>query len=343
MNMEDPLSVQGLKIVIPMAGFGTRLRPHTWSRPKQLISMAGKPVLAHVLDTFNTLPDPDNVEYIFIVGYLGEQIRAYMDAFYPNLRVNYVIQEEMRGQSHAIALTRQYLDGPMLMVFADTLVETDLSFLVNETAGGIAWVKPVPDPRRFGVAVEDSQGRVTRLVEKPKEMDNNLAVVGFYYFQNSAELLAAIDEQIKRDVQLKGEYFLVDAINIMIENGLLMRTQLVDVWLDAGTPQDVLSTNRYLLDHGRANSQEAATREGVTIIPPVYIHPGAKVQNSVIGPYASINDCCIVNSSIIRNTILEDNAEVTDTILDSSLIGCEAHIQGRPGSVIAGDNTMMSF
>jgi glucose-1-phosphate thymidylyltransferase len=249
----------------------------------------------------------------------------------------------MRGQSHAISLARKYLNGPMLMVFADTLVETDLSFLAHETAGGVAWVKPVTDPRRFGVAVINGQGRVTRLVEKPQDIENNLVVVGFYYFQNSADLLSAIDEQIQRDIQLKGEYFLADAVNIMIERGLVMRTQHVNVWLDAGTPQDVLETNRYLLDHGRANSTDAAQRPGVTVIPPVFIHPGAQVQNCVIGPYASINDCCIVENSILRNTILEDGAEVTDAILDGSLIGCEARIQGRPGALIAGDNTVMSI
>jgi glucose-1-phosphate thymidylyltransferase len=122
-----------------------------------------------------------------------------------------------------------------------------------------------------------------------------------------------------------------------------MRTQAVDVWLDAGTPQDVLDTNRYLLEHGRANSAEAALRPGVTIIPPVFIHPGALVQDCVIGPYTSINDCCAVKNSILRNTILEDGAEVTDAILDGSLIGCDAHIQGRPGALIAGDNTVMSI
>jgi glucose-1-phosphate thymidylyltransferase len=140
-----------------------------------------------------------------------------------------------------------------------------------------------------------------------------------------------------------GEYFLADAVNIMIEGGLVMRTQPVEVWLDAGTPQDVLETNRYLLDHGRANSAEAAVRQSVTIIPPVFIHPGAMIKNCVIGPYASINDSCRVESSIIRNSILEDGAEVTDTILDGSLIGCEAHIKGRPGALIAGDNTVMSI
>lgn len=332
-----------MKIVIPMGGFGTRLRPHTWSRPKQLISMAGKPVLAHVMDTFSTLPSSIDAEYIFIVGKLGEQIRAYMSTYYPQLQVSYVVQDEMRGQSHAISLAKEYLEGPMLMVFADTLVETDLSFLANETAGGVAWVKQVPDPRRFGVAVVDGSGKVTRLVEKPQSLENNLVVVGFYYFQNSADLLLAINEQIQRNIQLKGEYFLADAINIMIEHGLNMRTQTVEVWLDAGTPQDVLETNRYLLDHGRANTSEAVLRPGITVIPPVFIHPGAQVQNSVIGPYASINDCCQVQSSIIRNSILEDGAEVTDTILDGSLIGCEAHIQGRAGALIAGDNSVMSI
>lgn len=332
-----------MKIVIPMAGYGTRLRPHTWSRPKQLISMAGKPVLAHLLDTFKTLPDPTNVEYIFIIGYLGEQIRAYTDAFFPELQITYVTQEDMRGQSHAIALAREHLEGPMLMVFADTLVETNLSFLANETAGGVAWVKPVPDPRRFGVAVVNSDGRVTRLVEKPKEMDNNLAVVGFYYFQNSLELLSAIDEQMRNNIHLKGEYFLADAINIMIDRGLVMRTHLVDLWLDAGTPQDVLGTNRYLLDHGRANDLQVSIPKGVTVIPPVFIHPGAKVQDSVIGPYASISDGCVIQSSLIRNSILEQGAQVAHIVLDGSLIGCEARIIGHACALIAGDNTVISI
>jgi glucose-1-phosphate thymidylyltransferase len=332
-----------LNIVIPMAGFGTRLRPHTWSRPKQLISLAGKPVLAHVLDTFRTLPDPQNIHYTFIVGYLGEQIQAYMQASHPELHVTYIVQEEMRGQSHAISLAKEHLNGPMLMVYADTLVETDLSFLANEKAGGVAWVKAVPDPRRFGVAILGPDGWVTKLIEKPKEVDNNLAVVGFYYFQSSEDLLSAIEEQMHRDIQLTGEYFLTDAVNIMLERGLKMRTQNVDVWLDAGTPQDVLNTNRYLLEHGRSNGALAVVRTGVTIIPPVYVHPKADLRDCVIGPYASIGDGCCVQGSIIRNTILEEGAQVTDAILDGSLLGRNVMVQGRPDSVIAGDNTLLTI
>ena len=196
-----------LKIVIPMAGFGTRLRPHTWSRPKQLISLAGKTVLEHVLDQFNSLPADIDIEYIFIVGYLGEKIEAFMDKHYPQLKVKYVVQAEMRGQSHAIYLAKEHLKGPMLMVFADTLIETDLSKLGQDEIDAIAWVKPVPDPRRFGVTEIGADGQVTRLIEKPKEMHNNLAVVGFYYFKHSEDLIAAIESQMEQDMQLKGEFF----------------------------------------------------------------------------------------------------------------------------------------
>jgi glucose-1-phosphate thymidylyltransferase len=157
-----------------MAGYGVRLRPHTWSRPKQLIRLAGKTVLEHVLDTFKTIPEPENAEFIFIVGYLGNKIEEYMHHTQPDLRVRYVEQAEMRGQSHAISLARDYLTGPILMLFPDTLIETDFSFLPAETAGGVTWVKPVPDPRRFGVASLGEDGWVTHLVEKPKDMDNNL-------------------------------------------------------------------------------------------------------------------------------------------------------------------------
>jgi glucose-1-phosphate thymidylyltransferase len=276
-----------LKVVIPMAGRGTRLRPHTWSKPKQLVGVAGRTVLDHVIDTLSTLPNPKNIELINIVGYLGEQIEEHIQEYYPHLKSHFVLQEDPRGQSHAIHLARQHLNGPMLIVFADTLLETDLSFLENETAEAVVWVKPVPDPRRFGVAVPNQQGCVARLIEKPSEMENNLAVVGFYYFNRSEELLSAIEEQMRRDTQLKGEYFLADAINIMLERGLQMRIEKVDVWLDAGTPEALLETNRYLLDNRRNNDAELTGRKNLVIIPPIFVHPSAKVENSIVGPYVS--------------------------------------------------------
>jgi glucose-1-phosphate thymidylyltransferase len=326
-----------------MAGYGTRLRPHTWSRPKQLIRMAEKTVLDHVLDTFSSLPEPEHSEFIFIVGYLGDKIESHMRLTYPNLNVRYVDQSEMRGQSHAISLAKDYLSGPLLVLYADTLIETDLSFLTQEKAGAVAWVKAVPDPRRFGVASVGEDGWVTHLVEKPKEINNNLAVVGCYYFQSSEELQEAIEEQVRRDTQLKGEFFLTDAINIMLERGLKMRVEHVETWLDGGTPDDVLNTNRYLLEHGHDNTAESSLRSQVVVIPPVYIHPSATVENSVIGPHAVIGSACQVNRCIIRDSIVDDFSQVMDVVMEHSLIGQEVHIQRRAGILNVGDHTELTL
>lgn len=334
---------QPLKIVIPMAGLGTRLRPHTWSKPKQLISVAGKAVLDHVLETLKTLPDPHNIELINIVGYLGEQIEAYMGERHPEIKARYVLQENPRGQSHAIHLAREYLDGPMLMVFADTLIETDLSFLENETAEAVVWVKQVPDPRRFGVAQVGEDGWVQRMIEKPQDMKINLAVVGFYYFQNSQDLLSAIEEQMRRNLQLKGEFFLVDAVNIMLERGLRMRAEKVDVWLDAGTPEALLEMNRYLLENGRSNCRGDNSYPGSVIIPPVFIHPTAQVRNSIIGPHVSLGAGCLVETSIIHDSILEDEACVEGAVLEGSLIGRRAQIHRRAATINAGDQTTVTL
>jgi glucose-1-phosphate thymidylyltransferase len=243
----------------------------------------------------------------------------------------------------------------MLMVFADTLIETDLGCLINSSgeagvahdagvaSDAIAWVKEVADPRRFGVAQLGSNGWVSRLIEKPQTSENNLAVVGFYYFKDSQALLSAIEEQMQRGLELKGEYFLVDAINIMLERGLKMRTCPVEVWLDAGTPEALLETNRYLLEHGMDNSQEAGRRQGVVIVPPVFIHPSASIENSIIGPYVSLGAGCRVSHSIIENSILEDEAQANTIVLEKSLVGRRASLTRRASMINAGDNTEVTL
>jgi glucose-1-phosphate thymidylyltransferase len=332
-----------LKIVIPMGGLGSRLRPHTWSKPKQLINVAGKSVLDHVLDTFNTLPNLENAELVAVVGYLGDQIEAHIRENYPNLKSHFVVQDDPLGQSHAIYLAKEYLTGPMLIIFGDTLIETDLSFLQQETADAVAWVKAVPDPRRFGVAEVGPDGIVHRLVEKPKDLDNNLVLVGCYYFRNAVDLITAIEEQMERQIQLKGEFYLADAVNIFLAHGAQMRIQQVDIWLDTGTPDALLETNKYLLEHGRQNSSENIEHPGIGIVPPVFIHPTAQVRNSVIGPNTSIGAHCIVEGSVVRNSILEDGAHLIDMNLENSLIGRKAMIHGRPRVVNAGDHTELSL
>jgi glucose-1-phosphate thymidylyltransferase len=333
------MSDSTLKVVIPMAGLGTRLRPHTWSKPKQLISVAGRTVLDHVISSLSSYPKFNQIELINIVGYLGDQIETHVCEHYPEIKSHFVVQENPKGQSHAIMLAREYLQGPMLMVFADTLIETDLSSLDDELADAVVWVKPVDDPRRFGVAEQGDNGWVSRLIEKPQDMNNNLAVVGFYYFNEARDLLSAIGEQIERDMSLKGEYYLADAVNIMLERGLKMRTQSVDVWLDAGTRAALLETNCYLLTHGYNNNQEAAMNADVVIKPPVFIHHTAQIEASILGPNVSIGAGCNVNNSIIRDSILEDGAQAESVILENSLVGRRAFIRRRAGEINAGDNT----
>jgi glucose-1-phosphate thymidylyltransferase len=326
-----------MKIVIPMAGYGTRLRPHTWSKPKPLITVAGKPVLGHVLDMFKTIPDIDEV--VFIVGYLGEQVKTYVGETYPHLNARYIVQEEMLGQSHAIWLAREGLQGPMLMVFVDTLIETDLSFLIAEDAEAVAWVKEVSDPRRFGVAKIGQDNEVQRLIEKPSDMSINLALVGFYYFKHAETLIEAIEHQMVQKNHLKGEYYLADAINIMLEGGLRMRVEMVDAWQDCGKPDALLETNRYLLDHGRDNSTEAAGRDDIVVIPPVYIDPTAEVHSSIIGPYVSVSAHCVIERASIRDSIVDAHAHITNTIINQSLIGHSATVTGRERTLNLGDSS----
>jgi len=296
------------------------------------------------MDMFESVPDPKNTEFIFIIGpYLGEQIPVYVKKHYPHVKAHYVVQEEMKGQSHTIWLARHLVSGPTIVIFSDTLLETDFSFLASEPSDGVAWVKAVPDPRRFGVAELNPEGQIKRLIEKPQTMENNLAVVGCYYFKKGEDLVAAVDEQMKRAIQLKGEYFLVDATNLMIDNGAKLRTQSVEVWLDTGTIEATLETNRYMLEHGRDNSEISAQRAGVTIIPPVYIHPTAKVDGAVIGPHVSISSNCDVSGCVISNSILDDGAEVTHSVLDGSFIGRYARVDGQPKTINIGDNSSIQL
>jgi glucose-1-phosphate thymidylyltransferase len=329
-----------MNLIIPLAGFGTRLRPFTYSRPKPLINVAGKPVLGHILDKFTGQAKVDNV--VFVVGYLGEQIEHYVKTTYPVLKAHYVVQQELNGQAPAILLARDLVSGPTFIVFVDTLADADLSTLEREQADGVIYVKEVEDPRRFGVAKLDSNGHITCFVEKPSTMENRLAVIGMYYVKDASRLMDSCEELIQRDIKTKNEYFLADAFNLMIEHGAKLRTQQVSVWLDCGTSQTVLETNRYLLQNGHDNSDQWQCGSYV-VVPPVNIHPSAKIENSVVGPNATVGEgCCIVNS-VVRDSIVDAGAQVSEHVLANSLIGRDAVLIGRPRRFNVGDSSVVGF
>ncbi|NLE77795.1 MAG: NTP transferase domain-containing protein, partial [Chloroflexi bacterium] len=275
-----------MKVIIPLAGFGTRLRPHTYSRPKPLVDVAGKPVLGHILDKLEGL---DVEEVCFIVGYLGEQIEAYVSKNY-HFPARYLEQKELLGQAHAVGLAQPYVDGAALILFVDTIFEANLLPLADITTDGVIFVREVEDPRRFGI-VTLKDDLITRFVEKPSEPISHLAVIGLYYLKHAPDLFAAIEELMQRRIQTKGEYFLADALQLMVERGARLNAWPVDVWEDCGTPEAVLQTNRYLL------GKLAAGPASPGVIPPVYIGTAAQVENSVVGPYVHLGDGCRVVDS----------------------------------------------
>lgn len=322
-----------MKVVIPLAGFGTRLRPHTWSTPKPLVTVAGKPVLGHIIDALLAL-QPEEV--IFIYGWLGNQIEEYVKNTYPQVQARYVEQAELKGQAHALSLVRDHVRGELLIVFVDTLFLADLGALRGLDGDGAIFVKEVDDPRRFGVVVLDAHGFISRLVEKPATMENRLAVIGLYYFRRAEDLFTAIDELIARDIQTKGEFYLADAINLMLTAGARLRALPVESWEDCGTAETLLETNRVLLERARP---APPSLPGVTIIPPVLIAPGATVERAVIGPHVSIGAGAIVRDAVVRDAIVERGATVERALIEHSLLGPRASLRGRFTRVNLGENS----
>ena len=335
-----------MKILIPMGGAGKRLQPLTWSKPKPLVSLAGKTVLDYVLEMFGTLPNSDSIELVFSINpYIEGQLRDHMERHYPEKQVSFPVDREMRGQSDAFWPARDLLDGPVLVVFADTIIEHDFAELKDEAADGVIWVKPVPDPRQFGVTVCDEEGWVTQIIEKPGDFNNNLAVVGCYYFKDSQAILSAIQEQIERKLYLKGEFYIAEAINILIRGGMRFRTESVDVWLDAGTPENLLATNRYLLDHGRDlpphPQTDPAQNKNSIIIPPVHIHSTALIEGSVIGPHVSLGAEVIVQDSLLKDSIIGSSSQIKNSLLAESILGRNVRVLGKSGQFCLGDDSQV--
>jgi len=319
-----------VKALLPVAGVGTRLRPHTHTRPKALVHVAGKPVLGHILDRLLPLGID---EVILIVGPGGDQIRAYVEANYP-FKVTAVPQEQRLGLGHAVYTGREAVggDGPLLIVLGDTIFQADLTQVVggHESALG---VRRVPNPSQFGI-VEMEGDRIVRLVEKPETPPSDLAIVGLYYITDTALLFRSLQHIIDQDIRVKGEYQLTDALQLMLDAGAPMGIFTVEEWWDCGNPMSLLAANRDLLDLQGASTPPI---EGSVIIPPVSIASSARVEGCIIGPHVSIAADAIVRNSVVRNTIINEGARVDSLLLESSLIGAHAEAAGGFHRLNVGD------
>lgn len=321
-----------MDVIFPVAGLGSRLRPQTWSKPKPLVSVAGKPMFEHVMDRIVPC-EPEKL--VFITGYLGDQLESWARETYGEYELAFVEQPEMLGQTDAIIRTRGICSGDALILFPDALFEADFSILETTDADGIVFTKVVDDPSQLGVTlVED--GYITKLIEKPSEPVSNQATVGIYWFRKIEDLYSAIDDQMARGIKTKNEYFIADAIQIMIDRGSKFVTSNIDIWEDCGNVDALLQTNKYLL---KANPPSPAQRPGSVIVPPSFVDPTAEIENAIIGPNASIGAGAVVNNAVVRDSVIESKATVTGVVLEHSLVGRGAIIEGSPYQFNVADTT----
>ena len=321
-----------MKAIIPAAGIGTRLRPHTHTLPKALLYVAGRPIISHILDDVKRVGASS---VVLIVGYKGDLIREYVSREYEDLDTEFVVQAERSGIGHAVHLTRSVADTgePALIILGDTILRTDLAGVVGSRTN-VLGVKAVDDPRRFGVC-EVRGKRIVKLVEKPKNPPSNLALVGLYYLRDSSLLFQVLAEQIDKGIRNHGEYQITDALQMMIDRGSEFETFQVDEWYDCGKPEALLETNRRLLE----GQTGVPATEGSIFVPPVSIAPTARIVNSIVGPHVSIAGDAVVENSIVKDSILDRGANVANCLLAGSIVGSQAVVRGGFQHLNIGDSS----
>lgn len=324
-----------MRAIIPAAGFGTRLKPHTFSLPKVLLNVGGKPILGHIIDK---LISEKITKATFVVGYLGEKIVEYVHNEYPELEASFVSQEIALGLGHAIQMAvPTFDDEEIFIILGDTIFDVDIHSVFEKKISSLG-VKTVDDPSRFGVAVCENN-KIVKLIEKPQEPISKLALVGLYYIKNSKLLAESLNELFDKEIKTRGEYQLTDALQLMIEKGETFTTFPVEGWYDCGKSETLLSTNKYILQTKGTNRNI----KGCTIIDPVYISDSATVVDSIIGPFTTISEHCVVKESIIKNSILSPSSLVEKSMLDNSIIGMNAIVKGNYKKLNAGDSSEIEF
>lgn len=329
-----------MKLIVPMAGRGTRVRPHSHVTPKPLLSVKGRSVVERIVDTFaRVLPQvPD--EGVFVLGPdFGQEIRDQLTQICEarDMEANFAVQEEALGTAHAVGCADEHLDGDGIVVFADTLFEINEDVDLGDS-DVVVWVKEVDDPSRFGVAVRDGE-KVSRLVEKPDEPISNEAIIGIYYVRDLAALKTEIDYLIENDVRGKGgEYQLTDAFDRRLQNGDVFTTASVDAWMDCGTIPALLDTTGRILDRESDDLHQGTVKDSV-IHDPVYIGPGAMIDGAVVGPNVSVEAGATVRNAVIRDSIVFQDGRVENSVLRDSIVGRHAITEQTVGSVNVGDHS----
>ena len=313
-----------MKIIVPLAGKGTRLLPLTKRVPKPLVKVAGRPVMDYVMDAVAGF---DVDELIVITGHLKDQVERYITTHY-NVRARFVEQRKLDGTAGAIDLARPYVDQDVLIVFVDTLFDADLSVIRTAAADGIIWVKEVEDYRRYGVIVTDRGGYMERIVEKPDTPISQLANIGLQYIKDWQALFDGIDYVKAHPPGKGGEYYLTDAFQYMVDHGRRLLTCAVNGWYDCGKVDTLLETNHFLLEAGRA-PPPAALGPGCTIVPPVYIEEGVSIRHSRVGPNVTIEAGSTVSDSLIANAILGRDVKINKALVHHALIGDGQVVEGR--------------
>ncbi len=325
-----------MKAIIPVAGAGTKLRPHTYTQPKALIPLAGKTVLSFIVDQ---LREAGINEFVFIVGYLGEKIQDYMKQKYPEVKVHFIFQQDRQGIGHAIKLTRDIVAGDeVFVVLGDTIAEYDVKEVIDSPVSMVG-LRKVDDPRDFGVAELDEDGNVNHVVEKPQMPKSNMALVGLYKIKESSMLFDCLEKNMRQGLRSHGEYSLTDALDCMIKGGAKFKSFKVENWFDCGKVETLLESNATLLKKYGGNTTKEHLFENTVIIPPVSIGVGCNIRNSIIGPDVTIGESTNIDYSIIKNSIIGSFSNLFDIVLDNSLIGSDTGIVGESRTLNIGDNT----
>jgi len=325
-----------MKVIIPLAGKGTRLRPHTHITPKPMLKIAGKPVIDYVMDDLQRLGNVEQV--IYITGHLKDKVEQYARAKYPFDAV-FIEQQVQDGTAGAVALAKPYVDQPVFIIFVDTIFDADLSVVNRSDADGIIWVKTVDDYQRFGVVVTDADGNMTKIVEKPSTPISKRANIGLYYIKNWKLLYEGIEWTLNQPKN-KGEFYLTDAFQYMIDHGAKIKVIDVEGWYDAGEQGTLLETNRTILDKGGAR-RPTSIPAVVTVIDPVYVEDDVTLAASTIGPNVSIGSGSRIEGSQLRDTIVGTGTTVSNSALTGSMIGDAAVIDGARGTLNVSDHSVV--